>query len=602
MINQMNKNGAAQAPPPDFKQRPMVKWFNPGQLLDTAMRAVLSEIFGAYTDKREIQAALEATHVYNSISGKDELWIDYVADLGDGFDSTYTVAKLLAEGTRVYEYESKSFVTRRGNILIMGGDQVYPAAKREEYRDRLLGPYAAALPSESESEAPQLFAIPGNHDWYDGLTNFMRTFCQQQWIGGWRTRQSRSYFAIKLPHHWWLWGIDIQLKSRIDKPQLDYFEAVAQHVAAGDQIILCTAEPSWVHAEGQDSEAYKNLAYFQNKIIGQSQARLVLTLTGDLHHYCHYAAVDGTDHKITAGGGGAYLRGTHELPRELRLPDGAGERTYTREAVFPDEPTSRRKAWGALLFPFNNFKFSFFLGSFYLVLSWLIQTAAISSNSGMLELMRHTLPGTAGSSRVLERFLFLLINSPSCWIFLIALVGGLIAFCDAKPLFKKIPVGALHAAAHLVLYFSLMWLLLRFNAAALHLALGTFPHFLIFAAEMTTLGGFLGAILFSLYLLLSHFLLRLHPNEVFACQSIPHYKNFVRLRLDPAGNLTVFAIGIKQVVKNWRLVEAPDNGQSYYEPANGERIVPHLLEEPFVIPGSVRKAASKQKHEASQAH
>ena len=74
---------------------------------------------------------------------------------------------------------------------------------------------------------PTVYAIPGNHDWYDGLTGFMRLFGQDdRWLGGWRTNQTRSYFAVELPHDWWLWGIDIQSDSLIDEPQLDFFGRV----------------------------------------------------------------------------------------------------------------------------------------------------------------------------------------------------------------------------------------------------------------------------------------------------------------------------------------------------------------------------------------
>ena len=91
-----------------------------------------------------------------------------------------------------------------------------------------------------------LLAIPGNHDWYDGLTNFVRIFCQDGFVGGWKTRQRRSYFAARLPHGWWLWGVDIQFDTYIDKPQLDYFRAAGAGMKAGDRVILATGKPSWM--------------------------------------------------------------------------------------------------------------------------------------------------------------------------------------------------------------------------------------------------------------------------------------------------------------------------------------------------------------------
>lgn len=205
------------------------------------------------------------------------------------------MAKLLAEEELSLEHQGSSITTERGRLLIMGGDQVYPTATRDEYNNRMAGPYRAALPWTPEGKPPHLFAIPGNHDWYDGLTSFIRLFCQKRWIGGWQTQQSVSYFALKLPHKWWVWGIDVQLESDIDKPQLDYFNQVAkEEMQKGDRVILCTAEPSWVYAETKENPAaYHNLNYFEQNIIREHGGTLAMTLTGDLHHYCRYQDASG---------------------------------------------------------------------------------------------------------------------------------------------------------------------------------------------------------------------------------------------------------------------------------------------------------------------
>src|SRR6266566_2618377 len=75
---------------------PPVPWLSPGQLAGTALRVLLSDWFGAYLDKRELQQALPDT-IFDEGADEAELWFDYVADLGDGFDPTYTVAYLLAQ-------------------------------------------------------------------------------------------------------------------------------------------------------------------------------------------------------------------------------------------------------------------------------------------------------------------------------------------------------------------------------------------------------------------------------------------------------------------------------------------------------------------------
>ncbi len=77
-------------------------------------------------------------------------------------------------------------------------------------------------------------------------------------------------------------------------------------------------------------------------------------LSGDLHAYARYQEEHGTAQRFVAGGGGAYLYPTHDLPERLSLPDvpdGQAQVTYTRRQVFPEEATSRQLALGALLFP-----------------------------------------------------------------------------------------------------------------------------------------------------------------------------------------------------------------------------------------------------------
>src|SRR5206468_11498340 len=100
--------GAAPADEPDDEPRPTamdpqqlgftprrpVPWLSPVLLAGTAVRVVLSELFGAYLDKRELQNALPAKVFDERAPGADgrpdehaELWVDYVADLGDGLNA-----------------------------------------------------------------------------------------------------------------------------------------------------------------------------------------------------------------------------------------------------------------------------------------------------------------------------------------------------------------------------------------------------------------------------------------------------------------------------------------------------------------------------------
>ncbi|MBO4207604.1 metallophosphoesterase, partial [Micromonospora echinofusca] len=79
-----------------FTPRRPVPWLAPFLLISTGIRTVLAMLFGAYLDKRELQHTF-ATDVPKQVGPDGGLWLDYVADLGDGFNATYSVAYLLAQ-------------------------------------------------------------------------------------------------------------------------------------------------------------------------------------------------------------------------------------------------------------------------------------------------------------------------------------------------------------------------------------------------------------------------------------------------------------------------------------------------------------------------
>lgn len=627
----------------EFVPQPMVNWFDPRQLIRAGVKAFLSNIFGAYADKRELQAALQKSQPHKgegpassapqpyAYTDAEEIWIDYIADLGDGWNSTYTMAWLLSrqqlELKRKNQNGEKSAMTQRGRILVMGGDEVYPTAKREEYHNRLVAPYNSALPkAPDKTSSADLFAIPGNHDWYDGLTAFTRLFCQQRSMGRWQTQQSSSYFAIKLPHKWWLWGIDIQLDADIDKPQLDYFHSIAQgHMAdKGHRVILCTAEPSWVYTRTKGPEAYHNLDYFERKTIREYGNTLALTLTGDLHHYCRYQEQGGKGQKITAGGGGAFLYGTHGLPLTLELKeskskisppqehkadhaddDGIGEasiiKSYSRAAIFPNANTSRLSTLGILLFPFKNYWFALFLGFFYLLFAWIMQSASRNNPPMLIKRLSAFQPGLNAFGDVMREFFEILLSSPASTVFVLALIFGLVAYCKTKKPSVKVLLGSFHALLHLALSFVLLWCFARLNhhswgtaidkdiqvlMSGLKLGLWTqvttqLAYAFLFSVEMLIFGGFFGGLLMGLYLLLSNLLLGLHTNEVFVAQRIADYKNFLRLHLDKSGRLAIYPVGVGKVCKKWQRNTKAENGQPWFEPK--QLIYPHLIEGPIEL-------------------
>jgi hypothetical protein len=574
----------------DFEQREMVDWLAPGQLIQTGIKAVVSDVFGSYADKRDVMAALDPDpKLDDTFSTADELWIDYVADLGDGFDSTYTVARLLAAPRLSLQRGGRAYDLPRGQVLVMGGDQVYPTSSYDEYYNRLMKPYEAALPRTPEAASPALYAIPGNHDWYDGLSSFTRIFCQQGWFGGWKTRQSRSYFAVKLPHNWWLWGIDIQLEGYIDKPQLDYFyRQVRDHVQENDRVILCTAEPRWVYGVTKGPDAFRSLRYFEDRYTRKLKAtRLEVTLTGDLHHYVRYESKDGSVQRFTAGGGGAYLFATHDMPETLALDEGFQEsaRTveYEKKASFPDPPTSRRLTFGALRIPLRSRKFCLFLGLFYTLFSWVLQSASKTRQDlvgpSLLDYLKDKGLGDLGT--VLPTVGSLLANTPTSVLLCLLVIGGFYGFCGAKSPYARLAAGAGHGAAHVLLNLGLMWLFALLNTQVFHLAVDSWQEVSLFLVEMLLVGGTLGGILMALYLVLFSFVGGFHLNEAYSSQRIADYKNFLRLHLDKTGTLTIYPVGIRKI-GTWKARQNPPAGEPWFEPADAGS-QPELIEDPIVI-------------------
>src|SRR5690606_7384167 len=97
-----------------FKRKKMVDWFDPRQLAFTATKTVISGIFGNFADRREMQAALDPGLEPHDFSDRPEICIDFISDLGDGFDATYTMAHLMAQE----ELPLEGKMVKRGNILI----------------------------------------------------------------------------------------------------------------------------------------------------------------------------------------------------------------------------------------------------------------------------------------------------------------------------------------------------------------------------------------------------------------------------------------------------------------------------------------------------
>jgi Calcineurin-like phosphoesterase len=548
-----------------FVRQPEVRWLDPALLVRAGVEVLVSTTFGKFADKREIQRESQDGLDYSSAS---ELWFDFLSDTGDGWEATYTMAWLAAQPA--LEVAGQSLP--RGSVLVLGGDEVYPLADPEAYEDRFIGAFASALPRSEPGREPHLYALPGNHDWYDGLVSFLRVFCARGWIGGWQTRQRRSYFGLKLPHDWWVLAIDIQLDTYLDDVQLDYFRAL--DISPDDKVILVTSVPSWTHAyDGRVEPAtWRYLSFFEERMIRDRGARLVTTLSGDTHHYARFeptGSATGAPTRITAGGGGAYLSATHTLPKTLKLkslghatasgvPEDLPAVTYARDQIFPPAAVSEKLGNGVLWLGRTNPGFGRLFGVVYA----LVAIAMLGSvNNGAGRLINDATSGGFGG--------FLGHAAGTLPIVLaIVLFVGFYGATEIKlaPLeqrgklaigLARVVVAALHTLLHLLAVALYLWIALKVGAEIWDAT--TFLWILCLAGAFAA-GMLVGTTIFGAFMLLVHKTrggkARGNANQVFSAQSIADYKNFLRLHLASDGALTIYPLGVERVGREWDHVDS----------------------------------------------
>lgn len=541
----------------------MVAWYSPLQLCKTAVQVILSTAFGRYADRRVLDALRTGEDCECDYSAEDDFWLDYVADTGDGFNPTYAVAYWLSRPElTVASADGTSHRTQRGRVLVLGGDAVYPTSSRAAYEQRLVGPYRTAL-AQSSHPHPTVFAVPGNHDWYDGLVAFTRLFStdRERWFGGWETRQRRSYFVLRLPHGWWVVGTDVQLDSDIDEPQLEYFRTMAAKIPAADRIVLCTAEPHWIY-EARYSHldptiTQRNLRYLEREVFGK---RVAVFVAGDLHYYQRHTHRDGRQ-KITCGGGGAFLHPTHPGEDEVRkLPD-----EFELAQSYPTPTESRRLAWRNLLFPVLNPTFGLATALGYLLFAW-----AVFAQSGM------SAPTSVSAS------LLMLARNQVALFWVALMLAGFYLFTDTHDKRFRISAGLLHALSHLACAFVLGWT----GAYLAHLIFPQSPWGQLATTLVVVLVGgyFAGAFILGLYLLISLNLFGRHANEAFSSLRIQDYKCWLRLHVSPDG-LSIYPIGLRRVPRRWTRANTGGAGEQpierpMVEPDDARATTPSLIEPP----------------------
>lgn len=343
------------------------KWMIPDEPRDLAARilAILERVHDA-----ETEAALDEgidpppMHARSILQALDrDLWIDFVADTGDDVSVSAAVGRLLV-GT--YELAGEG-VLPRGEVLMLGGDTAYPVATVREITRRLLDPWNEVFRAADDGKTRVLLAIPGNHDWYDGLDGFAR-LCQApcdferavdeeeaqnprtsafpllDWaeaftrgvarpkpnaiaLYGYVPVQRASYFRLPLGPGLEVFAVDRQLRQ-VDPRQVSFFGYPRTRARV---VFLPDPVRAWGEIQPSGHDTIRALDI--NPGDGPN-----LIMSGDIHHY--ERSQEGPSTHVVAGGGGAFLHAARV--------DGRG--VYTRIAEFPGPRASARYLLGLPLF------------------------------------------------------------------------------------------------------------------------------------------------------------------------------------------------------------------------------------------------------------
>uniref|UniRef100_A0A1D1Y2F3 Salicylate O-methyltransferase n=1 Tax=Anthurium amnicola TaxID=1678845 RepID=A0A1D1Y2F3_9ARAE len=474
---------------PDFLD--MVPWYSgtSADLFKTVFDLLVSvTLFVGRFDMRMMQAAMskvedetkEGDLLYDHFSEREDFWFDFMADTGDGGNSSYAVARLLAQPLIRAKSNGSTHALPRGDLLLIGGDLAYPNPSAFTYERRLFCPFEYALQPPSwykpehiavdkpelpygvldlrNYDGPQCFVIPGNHDWFDGLHTFIRYICHKSWLGGWLLPQKKSYFALQLPRGWWIFGLDQALHGDIDVYQFKFFAELSKSkVGENDSVIVMTHEPNWLLDWYWNGSTGKNVSHL---ICDYLNGRCKLRMAGDLHHYMRHSVIPSekpahVQHLLVNGCGGAFLHPTHVF-RNFNKFYGT---SYECKATYPSYDDSSRIALGNILkFRKKNWQFDFIGGIIYFILVFsmfpqcnLNHILKVDSLSGRL----NSFFGTMWSA-----FLYMLEHSYVSLAGYVVLIIVSLLFVPSKVSRKRQAIiGVLHVSAHMAAALILMLLM-----------------------------------------------------------------------------------------------------------------------------------------------
>jgi hypothetical protein len=149
----------------------------------------------------------------------------------------------------------------------------------------------------------------------------------------------------------------------------------------------------------------------------------------------------------------------------------------------------------------------------------------------------------------------------------------------------KLGVAALHTAIHVATVALVLWLVLKL--------VGDAPLTIWFLAivALAAAGAAIGATVFGAFLLAIHKVRGVkaweNANQVFTGQSIPDYKNLVRMRFAADGSLTLYPLGVDRVGRDWDYT--PDRAPAPKFSPRGAAPAVHAIDVPLRFDAAGRR-------------
>jgi hypothetical protein len=264
---------------------------------------------------------------------RDRLSFLCLGDTGEGDVSQYTVIEPMQACSQGIDF------------VLIASDVIYPAGDINEYDEKFYYAY-------KDFPGP-VYAIPGNHDWYDGLQGFMHHFCgakpelrpparpvgatlrrllrRATWrnaskpdrarLEAMRKRRAREgqlsgqpgpYFAVDAGSLL-IVGIDTGITNSLDEAQGRWLREMSRIDKAK---LLITGKPFYVNGEEHDTPIEGGGSVLP--IVNERAHRYAAVIGGDVHNFERYPIhlKDGrVIQHLVNGAAGAYTHATHKIPK-----------------------------------------------------------------------------------------------------------------------------------------------------------------------------------------------------------------------------------------------------------------------------------------------